>query len=135
MKAQILFGVLLLLCGLLPQHCQALPEVDQDSVFKEVGDFKVIIDPQHHEANNAGVKPRLGQKIAVHYKGTFEDGSEFDSSYRRDKPFTFELGKGRVIKCWEEGFKFLSTGIPARIHCPSELAYGSKGAGKIIPPQ
>ena len=62
------------------------------------------------------------------------DGDEFDSSYRRDRPFVFEVGQGRVIKCWDQAFLHLSKGMKARLHCPSEYAYGSGGAGRIIPP-
>ena len=51
--------------------------------------------------------------MAVHYRGSFEDGSEFDSSYKRYRPFTFEIGQGRVIKCWDLAFAHLPKGMKA----------------------
>ena len=70
----------------------------------------------------------------MHYRGSFENGDEFDSSYKREKPFIFEVGQNRVIKCWDQAFPHLTKGQKARLHCPSDYAYGSGGAGRIIPP-
>ena len=98
------------------------------------GDFKVMIEPAERVKLTQGDRPKPGDKVAVHYRGTFDDGNEFDSSYRREKPFTFELGRNRVIKCWDSAFLHLSKGMKARLHCPAEYAYGSGGAGRIIPP-
>ena len=72
--------------------------------------------------------------MAVHYSGRFPNGEEFDSSYSRQRPFTFEIGVGRVIKCWDQAFLHLSKGVKAQINCPSDYAYGAGGAGRIIPP-
>ena len=71
----------------------------------------------------------------VHYSGRFDhDSEEFDSSFKRNKPFTFELQANRVIRCWDEAFQHLSKGVKARLICPPEYAYGSQGAGRVIPP-
>jgi FKBP-type peptidyl-prolyl cis-trans isomerase FkpA len=69
----------------------------------------------------------------VHYRGTFTNGREFDSSYQRGQPAEFPLN--RVIKCWTEGVQRMKVGGKARLTCPSELAYGERGAGGgQIPP-
>ena len=100
----------------------------EEVVIVEDGDFKIT------SSQLAGpAKPRSGDNIAVHYAGKFTDGNQFDSSYSRNRPFTFEIGKGNVIKCWEEAFMYLSKGMKAQIFCPSDYAYGSSGAGRIIP--
>ena len=80
------------------------------------------------------MKPVAGDKVSVHYDGRFTDGNQFDSSYKRSRPFTFEIGNGNVIRCWEEAFMHLSKGMKAQVYCPSDYAYGSSGAGRIIPP-
>ena len=72
--------------------------------------------------------------MAVHYAGKFPEGKQFDSSYQRERPFVFEIGSGKVIRCWDEAFMHLAKGTKARLYCPSDYAYGSGGAGRIIPP-
>ena len=99
----------------------------------EDGDFKVLIEGSE-KAKLGGKRPSVGDRISVHYSGRFEDGDEFDSSYRRERPFVFEVGQARVIACWDQAFLHLSKGMKARLHCPSEYAYGAGGAGRIIPP-
>ena len=103
----------------------------QEILLHQDGDFQVLVDSK---AITDGQKPQAGDKVAVHYTGTFEDGEEFDSSYKRDRPFVFEIGKGRVIKCWDQAFMHLSKGMKAKSQCPHEFAYGQAGAGRIIPP-
>ncbi len=80
-----------------------------------------------------GPEATAGQKVSVHYVGTLADGTEFDSSYGRG-PFTFPLGAGRVIKGWDEGVAGMKVGGKRKLVIPPELGYGSKGAGKVIPP-
>ena len=75
-----------------------------------------------------------GDTISVHYTGTFEDGRVFDSSRERNKPFSFQIGNNQVIRCWEEGFLHLAKMQRGSFRCPPEYAYGSSGAGSIIPP-
>lgn len=80
-----------------------------------------------------GAHPTAADKVKVHYVGRFLDGREFDSSIKRGVPAEFPLG--RVIKCWTEGVQLMQVGGKARLHCPSALAYGERGAGGgEIPP-
>ncbi|RZJ87276.1 MAG: peptidylprolyl isomerase, partial [Chryseobacterium sp.] len=79
-----------------------------------------------------GKQAEKGKTVSVHYKGTLENGKEFDSSYGR-KPIDFPLGKGNVIEGWDEGIALLQVGDKARFVIPSHLGYGSRGAGGVIP--
>jgi FKBP-type peptidyl-prolyl cis-trans isomerase FkpA len=79
-----------------------------------------------------GPSPQATDKVRVHYRGTFPDGKEFDSSYARGQPAEFPLD--RVIKCWTEGVQKLKVGGKARLTCPPGIAYGERGAGGVIPP-
>lgn len=81
-----------------------------------------------------GPIPKPGQKVTVHYIGMLQDGTKFDSSYDREKPFSFPAGQGRVIKGWDEAILKLNTGTHALLKIPPELAYGKRGAGTVIPP-
>ena len=81
-----------------------------------------------------GPKPNKGQQVSVHYTGMFTDGGVFDSSYQRGEPIDFPVGLGRVIAGWDEGIQLLQVGDKARFVIPSALAYGSRGAGGVIPP-
>ena len=81
-----------------------------------------------------GNSPLKGDNVSVHYKGSLIDGTVFDSSYQRNEPITFSLGIGQVIAGWDEGIMLLNKGSKARFVIPSNLAYGSQGAGGIIPP-
>ena len=73
-------------------------------------------------------------KITVHYKGMFEDGTVFDSSYKKQKPFTFQYGLRQVIEGWEIGLNKMKEGGKRKISIPSSLAYGKKGIKNLIPP-
>jgi FKBP-type peptidyl-prolyl cis-trans isomerase FkpA len=79
-----------------------------------------------------GNSPLPTDTVKVHYKGTFADGKEFDSSYKRNEPTTFPLN--RVIPCWTEGVGMMKVGGKAKLTCPAAMAYGSRGAGGVIPP-
>ncbi|MFC2128132.1 peptidylprolyl isomerase [Bacteroidota bacterium] len=81
-----------------------------------------------------GVKATKGAGVSVHYKGQLLDGTVFDSSYKRKQPIDFNVGVGQVIKGWDEGIQLLKVGDKARLVIPSNLAYGSAGAGGVIPP-
>ena len=81
-----------------------------------------------------GVKPTKGSNVSVHYRGMMLDGTVFDSSYQRNEPISFPLGQKRVIKGWDEGIALLKKGSAATLVIPSDLAYGSRGAGEVIPP-
>ncbi|WP_276390248.1 peptidylprolyl isomerase [Eudoraea chungangensis] len=81
-----------------------------------------------------GSKAEKGQTVSVHYEGALLDGQVFDSSFKRNEPIDFQLGIGQVIPGWDEGISLLKVGDKARFVIPSELAYGSAGAGGVIPP-
>lgn len=80
----------------------------------------------------AGAAPKDTDTVKVHYRGTFTDGREFDSSYGRGQPAEFPLNG--VIKCWTEGVQKMKVGGKAKLVCPPAVAYGDKGAGGVIPP-
>jgi FKBP-type peptidyl-prolyl cis-trans isomerase FkpA len=82
--------------------------------------------------SGSGPSPKATDTVKVHYRGTFQDGREFDSSYKRGQPTSFPLN--RVIPCWTEAVQLMKPGGKARITCPPQLAYGERGAGGVIPP-
>ena len=83
-------------------------------------------------AEGSGASPKASDVVRVHYRGTLADGQEFDSSYKRGTPAEFPLN--RVIPCWTEGLQRMKVGGKARLTCPPTIAYGSRGAGGVIPP-
>lgn len=82
--------------------------------------------------DGTGASPKSSETVKVHYRGTLENGKEFDSSYGRGQPATFPLN--RVISCWTEGVQTMKVGGKAKLVCPSNLAYGSRGIPGTIPP-
>lgn len=81
-----------------------------------------------------GAMPQPGQRVTVHYTGTLENGTQFDSSRDRGRPFSFNIGVGQVIKGWDEGVMTMRVGGQRQLVIPPELGYGSRGAGGVIPP-
>jgi len=102
----------------------------QDALTETESGLKYIITQENPE----GTQPTSGQKVSVHYAGRLTDGTLFDSSYKRGRPLQFPVGVGRVIPGWDEGIMLLKTGEKATLVIPSELAYGARGAGNVIPP-
>ncbi len=80
----------------------------------------------------SGASPAATDTVKVHYRGTFLDGKEFDSSHKRGEPTEFPLN--RVIPCWTEGVQLMKPGGKAKLTCPPAIAYGERGAGGVIPP-
>ncbi len=81
-----------------------------------------------------GEEAKNGDTVTVHYTGTLEDGTKFDSSQDRGTPFSFILGAGRVIKGWDLGVAGMKVGEQRKLTIPSNLGYGAQGAGEVIPP-
>ncbi len=81
-----------------------------------------------------GREAHAGETATVHYTGTLVDGTKFDSSKDRNKPFSFRLGAGHVIKGWDEGVEGMKIGGTRKLVIPPELGYGARGAGSTIPP-
>jgi FKBP-type peptidyl-prolyl cis-trans isomerase len=82
----------------------------------------------------SGAEALSGNTVVVHYRGTFEDGSEFDTSYNRGEPFEFSLGAGQVIKGWDEGVVGMKVGGKRKLTIPPDMAYGQRGVPGAIPP-
>jgi FKBP-type peptidyl-prolyl cis-trans isomerase FkpA len=112
---------------------QTIPDVTLAAAAKEPG-AKVTASGLviRMVKEGKGAQPTAESTVKVHYKGTFPDGKEFDSSYKRGEPIEFPLSG--VIKCWTEGVALMKVGGAARLTCPSSIAYGARGAGGVIPP-
>ena len=85
------------------------------------------------EVVGTGPSPTTGSKVTVHYTGTLENGSKFDSSVDRKQPFTFLIGTGGVIKGWDEGVMTMKVGGKRKLIIPPDLAYGAAGRSGIPP--
>jgi len=81
-----------------------------------------------------GNSAAAGQRVSVHYTGWLTDGKKFDSSKDRGQPFVFALGRGEVIRGWDEGVSGMKVGGKRKLTIPPELGYGARGAGGVIPP-
>jgi len=82
----------------------------------------------------AGAVPRPGESVTVHYTGWLKSGQKFDSSVDRGQPLVFPIGRGRVIKGWDEGVGSMRVGGKRKLVIPAHLGYGDRGAGGVIPP-
>jgi FKBP-type peptidyl-prolyl cis-trans isomerase FkpA len=104
-----------------------------DKAAKEPGAKKTASGLIYKELTpGTGPQPKETDKVKVNYKGTLTDGTEFDSSYKRNEPATFPL-KG-VIKCWTEGLQLMKVGGKSQLICPADIAYGNSGRPPLIKP-
>jgi FKBP-type peptidyl-prolyl cis-trans isomerase len=86
------------------------------------------------EQEGTGAQATAGKQVSVHYAGKLQNGTEFDNSYKRGEPISFTLGMGQVIPGWDEGIALMKEGGKYKLIIPSELGYGKRGAGGVIPP-
>ena len=115
---------------------EVVEEVPKPTISEPVVGVEVTTESGLKYIDNVlgtGDLPKAGDKVKVHYTGTLEDGTKFDSSHDRNKPFEFSLGLGQVIKGWDEGIATMKPGGKRKLIIPSELGYGERGSGKIIP--
>lgn len=98
--------------------------------------YKTAQDGFYYTVAAAGSdrKPQAGDYVKVHYTGTLLDGTKFDSSLDRNEPIEFQIGKGSVIPGWDKGIALFGKGGKGTLYLPAALAYGERGAGKVIPP-
>jgi len=92
------------------------------------------VDVETIKEGDGSTFPKTGQTVVVHYTGTFTNGKKFDSSRDRNEPFKFKIGKGEVIKGWDEGVAQMSVGQRAKLTCSPDYAYGARGHPGAIPP-
>ncbi len=126
--AMALMAASLLICAFCgadtPKENPAMETVTTSSGLKYV-DIKV----------GDGPMPQPGQVVSVHYTGWLVDGKKFDSSYDRKEPLEFSIGKGQVIKGWDEGVGSMRVGGKRKLIIPPQLAYGEPGIEGVIPPK
>ena len=129
MRTSLLAPALLLFA--LSAHAQTDPALA--AAAKEPG---AVVKPSGlvflSQRDGSGASPGPTDTVRVNYRGTFPDGREFDSSYKRGEAIEFPLDG--VIKCWTEGVQLMKVGGKARLTCPPGIAYGTRGAGGVVPP-
>ena len=111
------------------QAAQEKPAAPASSVVTTASGLKYEILEQ-----GSGPGAAAGQTVSVHYTGWLENGTKFDSSLDRGRPFEFKLGAGQVIRGWDEGVAGMKAGEKRKLTIPSNIGYGSRGAGGVIPP-
>jgi len=149
MKKVILLGMGSVFCLSLLCSCGDKPEEKKEEetkteAFLETSTPKIMttdsgLQYEILEAAKADAKsPEAGKLISVHYTGWLDDngekGKKFDSSLDRGQPIKFMVGRGQVIKGWDEGLMLMKVGEKRRLIIPSDLGYGARGAGGVIPP-
>ena len=99
------------------------------TAFAYAADLKI----ENLVENECERKAAHGDKLSMHYRGTLENGKQFDASYDRGTPFNFDFGAGRVIKGWDQGLIDMCPGDKRKLTIPPHLGYGDRGAGGVIP--
>jgi peptidylprolyl isomerase len=112
-----------------PSETKQMTNIDLENAVSTPSGLKYVVVNK-----GSGETPKKGQKVTVHYTGTLKNGKKFDSSRDRGQPFSFTIGVGQVIKGWDEGVGMMKVGDRRLLIIPSELGYGSSGAGGVIPP-
>ncbi|MEM6450107.1 MAG: FKBP-type peptidyl-prolyl cis-trans isomerase [Cyanobacteria bacterium P01_D01_bin.105] len=112
----------------IEEETMADAAADENVITTDSGLQYVVI------AEGDGAAPQPGNRVFVHYVGTLEDGTKFDSSRDRGRPFDFTIGQGQVIKGWDEGVGLMKVGDRRKLIIPPDLGYGARGAGGVIPP-
>jgi FKBP-type peptidyl-prolyl cis-trans isomerase FkpA len=108
------------------------PKAALDKAAAEPGAVRTPSGMVYRELTaGTGQSPQATDTVKVNYRGTLLDGTEFDSSYKRNEPAEFPLN--RVIPCWTEGVQHMKVGGKARLTCPANLAYGEQGSPPTIP--
>jgi FKBP-type peptidyl-prolyl cis-trans isomerase FkpA len=126
---------LLLFSSVVMISCSSKPEPASflDKAAGESGAVKTASGLVYRELKaGSGASPTASDMVTVHYRGTLVDGTEFDSSYKRNEPAQFPLNQ--VIPCWTEGVQKMKVGGKSQLVCPSSIAYGERGSPPVIPP-
>ena len=126
--------VLLVLLFLALISCSPKPESAAylEKAAAEPGAIKTASGLVYRELRpGSGPSPRVSDVVTVNYRGTLTDGTEFDSSYKRNQPAQFPLNQ--VIPCWTEGVQRMKVGGKSQLVCPSDIAYGERGSPPTIP--
>lgn len=138
-KKAIIFLSLSVLSGC--DGCNSSDEASKEASNNQVSETEKIGTTPEKKATlqkidineGDGQVAEAGQRVIVHYTGTLEDGTKFDSSRDRKSPFTFNLGGGQVIKGWDEGVQGMKIGGTRKLIIPPHLAYGKRGVPNVIP--
>jgi peptidylprolyl isomerase len=121
---------------LLPEETEEAAAEDSSDMAEEKTYITTESGLQYLDTvEGTGAMPQAGQRVTVHYTGTLEDGTKFDSSRDRGRPFSFTIGVGQVIKGWDEGVSPpCGSAVSGNWSFPPDLGYGARGAGGVIPP-
>ena len=130
----------------LAQEEAGKPVLTEEKAVATLSEEKSAVTPSEEEmvttssglkyvdlVDGSGATPQAGETVVVHYTGWLEDGTKFDSSIDRGEPFPFVLGRGKVIKGWDEGLSTMKVGGKRKFTIPPELAYGAPGGGPVPP--